>query len=67
LVEPCILAGSRPGDIVLDPFNGSGTTGQVALQNGRRYVGCELNAEYVQLTFDRLRAVNDNQRQMELV
>lgn len=66
LVEPCILAGSKPGDIVLDPFNGSGTTGQVALQHGRRYIGCELNADYIALTFERLKAANDNQRQMEL-
>lgn len=57
LVEPCILAGSRPGDVVLDPFNGSGTTGQVALQHGRRYVGCELNPEYVALTYERLAMV----------
>lgn len=54
LIEPCILAGSRPGDIVLDPFNGSGTTGQVALQHGRQYIGCELNPEYVALTEVRL-------------
>lgn len=46
LIEPCILAGSRPGDIVLDPFMGSGTTAQVALQHGRQYLGCELNPEY---------------------
>lgn len=46
LIEPCILAGSRPGDIVLDPFLGSGTTAQVALQHGRQYLGCELNPEY---------------------
>jgi DNA modification methylase len=57
LVEPCILAGSRPGDIVLDPFNGSGTTGQVALQHGRRYIGCELNPDYVALTQERLAKV----------
>lgn len=57
LVEPCILAGSRPGDIVLDPFNGSGTTGQVALQHGRRYIGCELNPDYVALTHERLTKV----------
>lgn len=55
LVEPCILAGSKSGDIVLDPFNGSGTTGQVALEHGRRYVGCELNPEYVELTLARLK------------
>lgn len=46
LIEPCILAGSRPGDIVLDPFMGSGTTAAVALQHGRHYLGCELNPEY---------------------
>jgi DNA modification methylase len=57
LVEPCILAGSRPGDVVLDPFNGSGTTGQVALQHGRQYVGIELNQEYVALTRVRLEGV----------
>ena len=46
LIEPCILAGSRPGDIVLDPFMGSGTTASVALQHGRQYLGCELNPAY---------------------
>ena len=49
LIKPCILAGSRPGDVVFDPFMGSGTTAQVALQHGRRYLGCELNPEYEQL------------------
>lgn len=53
----CILAGSRPGDTILDPFNGSGTTGQVALELGRRYIGCELNPEYVALTNKRLSKV----------
>jgi DNA modification methylase len=46
LVEPCVLACSRPGDIVLDPFSGSGTTGVVAVTYGRHYVGVELNPEY---------------------
>jgi DNA modification methylase len=46
LIEPCILAGSRKGDIVLDPFMGSGTTASVAIKHGRQYLGCELNPEY---------------------
>jgi site-specific DNA-methyltransferase (cytosine-N4-specific) len=55
LVEPCVLAGSRPGDIVFDPFFGSGTTGQVAQRLGRRFIGCELNPAYESLQRDRLR------------
>ena len=42
LIVPCILASSRPGDRVLDPFLGSGTTGAVAERLGRRWVGCDL-------------------------
>lgn len=49
LIEPCILAGSRPGDLVLDPFMGSGTTAQVAQALGRQWIGCELNPEYAPL------------------
>jgi DNA modification methylase len=49
LIEPCILAGSRPGDVVLDPFMGSGTTAQVAQALGRQWIGCELNPEYAPL------------------
>lgn len=59
LVEPCVLAGSRPGGTVLDPFNGSGTTGLVALGLGRKYIGVELNPEYVALTESRLRSDPD--------
>jgi len=46
LIEPCILAGSRPGDTVLDPFFGSGTTGQVCERLGRKWCGIELNPAY---------------------
>lgn len=53
LVEPCVLAGSRPGDLVLDPFNGAGTTGLVAMRHRRRYVGVELNPAYAALTVER--------------
>ena len=49
LIEPCILAGSRPDDVVLDPFMGSGTTAQVAQALGRQWIGCELNTEYAPL------------------
>lgn len=54
LVEPCVLAGSRPGDIVFDPFMGSGTTAMVAARHGRRWLGCELNEEYGPLQEERL-------------
>jgi DNA modification methylase len=46
LVEPMILAGSRPGDTVLDPFSGSGTTGNVAERLGRQYIGIDINPTY---------------------
>ena len=55
LIEPCILAGSRPGDIVFDPFFGSGTTGEVAQRLGRQWIGCELNPAYEKLGADRTR------------
>lgn len=59
LIEPCILAGSRPGDTVLDPFGGSGTTAAVALEHGRDAVLCELNPEYVDLIPDRIDSITD--------
>ncbi|MBC2594892.1 site-specific DNA-methyltransferase [Ruficoccus amylovorans] len=46
----CILAGTQPGDTVLDPFGGSGTTGKVALELGRKAILCEINPEYVKMT-----------------
>lgn len=49
LIEPCILASSRPGDLVLDPFFGSGTTGEVAEKHGRRWIGFDLNRNYAEL------------------
>ena len=54
LIEPCILAGSPLGGIVLDPFFGAGTVGLVATELGRRYVGVELNPEYVAMARRRL-------------
>lgn len=54
LIEPCVKAGSAVGDTVLDPFSGSGTTGEVALKLGRNYVGCELNPDYAKLSEKRI-------------
>ena len=53
LVETCLLAGCPEGGIVLDPFMGSGTTGMVAAQMGRHFVGVELNPEYTELAYKR--------------
>ena len=54
LIEPCILAGSEEGDIVLDPFMGSGTTAMVAKALGRDYMGCELHEDYGNLIQKRI-------------
>jgi DNA modification methylase len=53
LIKPCIMAGTKPGDVVLDPFGGSGTTGQVAIELGRRAILCELNEDYAQIIHQR--------------
>jgi len=53
LIEPCIQAGSKVGDIVLDPFFGSGTTGEVSERFGRDYIGIELNEDYKSLQHKR--------------
>lgn len=50
LIEPCILAGCPKNGVVLDPFNGSGTTGIVATDHCRSYIGIELNSEYIEIT-----------------
>ncbi|MBI5330089.1 MAG: site-specific DNA-methyltransferase [Betaproteobacteria bacterium] len=55
LAERCIVAGSRPGDVVFDPFMGSGTVGEVAESLGRRWLGCELNPDYLALQKKRIR------------
>lgn len=57
LIKPCILAGSKENDSILDPFAGAGTTGLVSLRHGRDFVGIELNPEYVQMA--RRRLIND--------
>lgn len=54
LISPCVLAGCPKGGVILDPFNGSGTTGVVALKHNRNYIGIELNPEYVELSKKRI-------------
>jgi DNA modification methylase len=54
--EICIKAGSRPGDTILDPFSGAGTTGLVAEKLGRKYIGIELNQDYADMAAKRIEA-----------
>lgn len=54
LIEPCVAASSRPGDLVIDPFGGAGTTGLVALKQGRRAALCELNPQYADIAERRI-------------
>ena len=54
LVRPCVRAGSHPGGIILDPFFGAGTTGLVAIEEGRDYIGIEINPEYCKIASKRL-------------
>jgi len=53
LIEPCILAGSRAGDIIVDPFGGSQTTGEVCKKHGRRYIGIDINRDSLDLGIKR--------------
>jgi len=55
LILPCILAGSTTDDLILDPFSGSGTTGVVAMQNNRNYLGLELSPDYAAISEKRLK------------
>jgi len=62
LIEPCVLAGSPKDGVVLDPFFGSGTTGEVSIKHNRNFVGIELNPEYIKIAEKRLSEV-----QLELI
>lgn len=59
LITPCILAGSAVGDVVLDPFFGSGTTGVAAKRNGRQYIGIDLNPDYCEIARKRIEEIQD--------
>jgi len=54
LIRPCVLAGSRPRDTIIDPFFGAGTTGVVAVEEGREYIGIDINSDYCELAKKRL-------------
>ena len=59
LIDRCLRASTNPGDLVLDPFAGSGATGVAALRLGRRFIGCEREAEFVDLITKRLSALEE--------
>ena len=59
LVEPCVLAGSPVGGLVLDPFAGSGTVGVVSLRHERNFVGIELNPDYAEIARERIGVKDD--------
>lgn len=59
LIEPCILAGAPEDGSVLDPFCGSGTTGAVAVEHGREFVGIELNDDYLEMARKRIREAKE--------
>ena len=60
LVEICILASTKPGDIVFDPFTGSGTTGVVAVKNHRKFIGCDLVQKYQEMAQERINTFHLN-------
>jgi len=67
LIEPCILAGAPFDGLVLDPFTGSGTTGVTALQNGRNFMGIELNPKYVRMAEKRIKNQGHYQERIEVM
>jgi DNA modification methylase len=65
LARDHILSWSNPGDLVLDPFLGSGTTGKVAVQNNRRFIGVEISSEYLKIARARIFAPHQAHLSME--
>ena len=54
LIRPIVLCASQPGDFVIDPFSGSGTTGVAAVESGRRFIGIEANQKFARLAGERI-------------
>tara|TARA_R100000329_G_C7571915_1_gene202450 strand:+ start:47 stop:931 length:885 start_codon:yes stop_codon:yes gene_type:complete len=65
LIKPCILAGSEEGDLILDPFMGSGTTALVSNYLNRDYIGCELNKNYSELITKKLKSKTVEQKPLQ--
>jgi site-specific DNA-methyltransferase (adenine-specific) len=65
LIERCLLASTQPGDLVVDPFSGSASTGVAALSHGRRFIGAEIDPNYCKLASKRLRSVEAAHDQAE--
>lgn len=63
IMKPIVLRHTAPGDVVLDPFNGSGSTGKAAVREGFDYIGIELDPEYVEIATARIRAEADKCRE----
>lgn len=59
LIEPCMLAGTKTDEVVLDPFSGTGTTGATALRLGRKYIGIDLSEKYISMSNLRLQRIAD--------
>lgn len=66
LIKPCVLAGSKPNDVVFDPFMGSGTTAAASVLHGRQYLGCELNQAYESLQQERILKINKELKELTL-
>lgn len=66
LLYRCILASTNKGDLILDPFMGSGTTGVVAIENGRNFIGIEMNEEYIKLSQKRMNDILNRDEQMNM-
>ena len=66
LIEPCVLAGSPRGGVVLDPFMGSGTTGAVAKRLGMSFIGIEINQEYCEIARRRIAETTEEFEQITI-
>ncbi len=67
LIEPCIKAGCKQNGIILDPFAGAGTTGIVALENNKNFIGIELNPKYCSIAYGRVKKTEQNDVENKII